>query len=112
MTEKTDHDIPFACSLSTGEVAEREGAWRRFLGTSVLAHQRVPGGLRLVVSPGAGSDLSALIDLEQKCCPWIAFDVNGESVTMTAQGEGEEILVQMFSWKSPADAADPAALPR
>lgn len=112
MTEKTDHDIPIACSLSTGEVAEREGAWRRFLGTSVLAEERVPGGLRLVVSPGAGSELSALVDLEQTCCPWIAFEVNGESVMMTAHGEGEEILVQMFSWKSPADPPDPAVLPR
>jgi hypothetical protein len=111
MTKDTVPEIPIACALSAGQSAEREGAWRKLLGTSPQARERVPGGLRLVVRPGAGPELNALVDLERNCCPWIAFIVSGESVTMTAQGRGEEVLVEMFSLTGPASTAD-RSIPR
>jgi len=46
-------DIPIACTLSAGELADREAAWRTLLDSSLLARERVPGGLRLVVRPDA-----------------------------------------------------------
>jgi len=97
MNKNSAGDNPIACALSTGDLAKREEAWRRLLATSVLAQERVPGGLRLIVGAGAGEELNALIDAERICCSWITFAVDGESVTMTAPGDGEEVLVHMFS---------------
>jgi hypothetical protein len=82
--------------LSAAELATRKGAWHSLLDNFLLARERVAGGLRLTVRPEAGPQLRALVDLERNCCPWIAFAVSGESVTMTAQGDGEDVLVQMF----------------
>jgi hypothetical protein len=38
-----------------------------------------------------------LVDLERECCAWIRFEVSSQSaVTLTAEGDGEAILAQMF----------------
>jgi hypothetical protein len=37
-----------------------------------------------------------LVDLERECCAWIDYDVAGSVVTMTAAGEGEAVLAEMF----------------
>ena len=97
MKKNSARDIPIACSLSPGDLAKQEKAWRTFIGSSLLTRERVTGGLRLNVRPGEGPHLNALVEMERICCPWITFAVKGESVTMTAQGDGEDVLVQMFS---------------
>jgi hypothetical protein len=91
------HEIPIACSLSAADLAERQRLWRELLDTSLLGRESIPGGLRLTVRPGAGPQLHALIDLERDCCPWIRFKVNGDSATMTAVGDGEDAIRQMFT---------------
>jgi hypothetical protein len=90
-------ETPIACSLSSDDLADRQLAWQQLLRTSLLARQRVPGGLRLIVRTAAVPDLRKLIDLERNCCPWITFAAKGDSVTLTAAGDGEEVLLQMFS---------------
>jgi hypothetical protein len=97
MNKRNHDDVPIACSLTAANLAERQRLWRELLDTSLLARESVPGGLRLTVRPGAGSQLHALIDLERDCCPWITFAMSGESVTMTAVGDGEEALRYMFT---------------
>jgi hypothetical protein len=97
MKKRNLDEIPIACSLSAADLAERQRLWRELLDTSLLGRESIPGGLRLTVRPGAGPPLQALIDLERDCCPWIRFALNGESVTMTAVGDGEEALRQMFT---------------
>jgi hypothetical protein len=96
MTDEDVHDIPIACMLSATDLADRQRAWRNLLGTSLVTRERVPGGVRLTVNPDVAPQLSALIDLERSCCPWITFALKGPSVTMTAHGDGEEVLSQMF----------------
>ena len=96
MTKKRAPGTPIACMLSAGDLAKRARTWRSLLDNALLARERVAGGLRLTVRPEVGPQLSALVDLERNCCPWITFEVNGESVTMTAHGEGEKVLIQMF----------------
>ena len=97
MNKSNVDEIPIACSLSATDLAERQRLWDALLKTSLLAREPIPGGLRLTVRPGSGPQLHALIDLERDCCPWIRFAMNGESVTMTAAGDGEEALRQMFT---------------
>jgi hypothetical protein len=88
---------PIACTLSSSELNDREGAWKKLLGSGLVERDLVPGGIRLRPSTGAATALIDLIDLERECCPWIQFDVgDGSVVTMTAEGDGEAVLAGMF----------------
>lgn len=88
---------PIACTLSASDLKDREGAWKKLMGSGLVHREIVPGGLRLTAAPGAAAALIELIDLERECCAWIDFEVTkGSVVTMTAQGEGEAVLAGMF----------------
>jgi hypothetical protein len=92
-----DDPTPIVCTLSAKELEDRELAWQKLLGSGLVARSRVPGGIRLTAEQGAATALRQLIDLERECCPWIKFDVSSQSsVTLTAGGEGEAVLLQMF----------------
>jgi hypothetical protein len=88
---------PIACTLTASDLKDREGAWRKLLGSGLVQRDLVPGGIRLRAAPGAAASLIELIDLERECCAWINFEVSdGSVVTLTAEGEGEAILAGMF----------------
>jgi hypothetical protein len=88
---------PIACTLSASELKDREGAWKKVLGSGLVQRHLVPGGIRLHAAPGAAAALIELIDLERECCAWIHFEVSdGSAVTMTAEGDGEAVLAGMF----------------
>jgi len=92
-----DEDAPIACTLSAAELKDREGAWRKLMGSGLVQRERVPGGIRLSPAPGAADALIDLIDLERDCCAWIHFEVDDRSiVTLTAGGGGEAVLAEMF----------------
>jgi hypothetical protein len=88
---------PIACTLSAADLADREGAWRKLMSSGLVERDVVPGGIRLSPAPGAALALIELIDLERECCAWIRFDVgDGAIVTLTADGDGEAVLAEMF----------------
>jgi hypothetical protein len=88
---------PIACTLSASELKDREGAWRKLLGSGLVQRDLVPGGIRLSPAPGAAMALTDLIDLERDCCAWINFEVaEGSVVTLTAEGDGAAVLAGMF----------------
>ena len=88
---------PIACTLSAADLRDREGAWKKLMGSGLVERERVPGGIRLSAAPGAAAALIQLIDLERECCAWINFDVRDESVvTLTAEGHGEAVIAEMF----------------
>lgn len=88
---------PIACTLSAADLEDREGAWRKLMGSGLVQRDVVPGGIRLSPAPGAAASLIELIDLERDCCAWIHFDVTeGSVVTLTADGDGEAVLAGMF----------------
>jgi hypothetical protein len=90
-------ETPIACTLSASELWDREGAWKKVMGTGLVQRDLVPGGIRLIPAPGAAAALIALIDLERECCAWIHFEVSDESVvTLTAEGDGEAVLAGTF----------------
>ena len=94
---QVDDPTPIACTLSAEELEDRELAWQKLLGSGLVARSRVAGGIRLTAEQGAAAALMQLIDLERECCPWIKFDVSSRSaVTLTAEGDGEVVLLQMF----------------
>jgi hypothetical protein len=88
---------PIACTLSPADLEDREGAWRKLMSSGLVERDVVPGGIRLRPAPGAAIALIDLIDLERECCAWIRFDVSDHSVvTLTAEGDGEAVLAEMF----------------
>jgi hypothetical protein len=91
-----DTPADIACTLSAADLRDREGAWKKLLGSGLVDREVVPGGIRLSPAPGAAAALIELIDLERECCAWIDFDVRGSVVTLTATGDGEAVLAGMF----------------
>ncbi len=86
------------CTLDATDLADRERAWKKLLGSGLVHRERVPGGVRLTAGEGAAAALRQLIDLERECCAWIDYDYDSgdRAVTLTAQGAGEQVLAGMF----------------
>jgi len=87
---------PIACTLTATELKDRGKAWLKLWASGLLSRRRVGGGIRLHADPGAEKALMDLIDLERECCAWIDYAVEGSSVTLTAEGDGEAVLAGMF----------------
>jgi hypothetical protein len=88
---------PIACTLSPEDLQDREGAWIKLMGSGLVRRDPVPGGIQLSADPGAAHALLELVELERECCAWIQFDVrDGAVVTITAEGDGEAVLTEMF----------------
>ncbi|HET6309704.1 MAG TPA: hypothetical protein VFH00_01725 [Candidatus Nitrosotalea sp.] len=85
-----------ACTLSADDLKDVQAAWQKLFRASLISRDLVPGGLRLTVHPGAETALRQLIDIEVDCCRWITFELDGPSVTMTAEGNGEEAIRGMW----------------
>lgn len=84
------------CTLDATDLADRERAWKKLLGSGLVHRERVPGGIRLTADVGAAVALRQLVDLERECCAWIDYDIGDHAVTLTAQGAGEQVLAGMF----------------
>ncbi len=88
---------PIVCTLSARELNDREGAWKKLIGSGLVQGDLVPGGIRLRPTPGAAAALIELVDLERACCAWIHFEISaGSTVTLTAEGDGEAAVAGMF----------------
>jgi hypothetical protein len=85
------------CTLTSADLEDVGGAWQKLFRTSLLARDLVPGGLRLSFSPDGEGVLRQLIEIERDCCRWITFVVEGPSVTLTAEGEGEAAIRTMWT---------------
>jgi hypothetical protein len=86
-----------ACALSADDLKDVGAAWQKLFRTSLISRDLVPGGLRLAVHPGAEAALKQLIDIETECCRWITFELDGPSVAMTAEGDGEQVIRAMWA---------------
>jgi hypothetical protein len=88
---------PIVCTLSAADLENREGSWRKLMSSGLIERDVVPGGIRLTPASGAAAALIDLVDLERECCAWIHFEVSDRSVvTLTAEGDGEAVLAEMF----------------
>lgn len=98
---------PIACTLTESDLRDRGRAWEKLLGSGLVDRDRVPGGIRLHSARGTTDSLIQLIDLERECCAWIDFEVTQDPATgeanavLTAEGEGEAVLANMFALASP-----------
>jgi len=86
-----------ACTLTPDDLQEVGDAWQKLFRLSLVSREEVPGGLRLEVHPGSAGALRSLIDIERECCQWITFELDGPVVTMTAAGDGESAIREMWN---------------
>jgi hypothetical protein len=84
------------CALSKDELSDTRSAWQKLFRTALMLREEIPGGLRLVVSDASAEALRQLIEIERNCCHWINFELDGPSVSMTAEGAGATALRQMW----------------
>ena len=94
-TYRATSDI-VACSLSPAELEETGEAWQKMFRLSLVSRAEVPGGLRLVFHPGSAGALRQLVDIERECCPWITFELDGATLTLTSQGAGASAIREMW----------------
>ena len=88
------------CTLSADELRDTGAAWQKLFHTALLLREEIPGGIRLVVNDGSAEALRQLVDIERECCQWITFELDGPSVSLTAEGAGESAIKEMWLPKS------------
>jgi hypothetical protein len=84
------------CTLTTDELKDTRAAWQKLFRTALLLREEIPGGLRLVVNEGSSDALRRLVDIERDCCRWITFELDGPTVSLTANGVGTFALRAMW----------------
>jgi hypothetical protein len=84
------------CTLSRDELSDTRSAWQKLFRTALMLREEIPGGLRLVVNDASAEALRQLIDIERDCCRWINFELDGPTVSMTAEGAGAAALRAMW----------------
>ena len=85
-----------ACTLSPEELRDTGSAWQKLFRTALLERAEVPGGLRLVVNDASAEALRRLVEIERDCCRWITFELNGPTVSLTAEGAGVTAIGSMW----------------
>lgn len=96
-----DANLPLvACSLDAGEQPARLAAWRELAGRAT-SRREFPNGLRYTFPAELGDRLAGLVAAEQRCCPFLEFEVARSdrevAVTVTAEGSGVDALRFIFA---------------
>lgn len=70
-----DEDLPIACDLTPGELAERRDGLLPGLVARANATERVAGGYRFRFDPANGllAEIAAVVDAERRCCRFLRF---------------------------------------
>jgi hypothetical protein len=82
--------------LSKDELKDTRSAWQKLFRTALLVREEIPGGISLVVNDGSAEALRQLIDIERDCCRWITFELDGPTVSLTAEGAGAAAIREMW----------------
>ena len=85
-----------ACTLTPDEHQQVSSAWQALFRRALIVREAVAGGIRLTFAPDAENELRRLIEIEAECCSWVTFALDGSSVTMTADGIGEQAVREMW----------------
>jgi hypothetical protein len=94
----TENRRPVICTLTAADQRDRGKAWDLLLEGGQVHRERIIGGVRLKPAPGAAARLLELVELERECCAWIDIEIAPDStVTLTAPGEGQAVLAEMFA---------------
>ena len=81
---------PLACSLTGGEMADRQAELRAIFSGRVTDAVRHGSALRLELrdSPGLGERLARVVELERACCPFLDLAVERDAGRLLVRIEG------------------------
>jgi hypothetical protein len=95
-----DDDVPIACTLDGGAMADRLDEWQQVL-AHVTARTELDGGVRLELD--GDTDVAAVAQVaaaEQACCRFFDFalviDRRGVALEVHAPPDGQPVLTALF----------------
>ena len=85
--------MEITCRLNGDDLARQGERWR------ALGYRRelTADGLRLTFERPDEAELRALVTVENECCGWARWTVDGETVVVRSSGYGIETLYGMFA---------------
>ena len=94
-------DVPIACSLDAGALADRVVEWRALIATSVVSVEVEPTAVHLALEPSDAALVKAvgLAQREKQCCPFfdVTVDVGVQERTLSLSvPEGAEEAMTTF----------------
>ena len=85
-------ELPVACCLSAGELAEREREIRALFADSLRDSRREPNRLDLSFAEGSSRRIEALAEAERRCCAFLSFTATASSLAIEAPEGAEDTL--------------------
>jgi hypothetical protein len=85
--------MKIACTLTKTDLARQGARWRALL---QIAREEAPGGLRITFPAGSEAELHELVAVENECCAWADWRVDGTTLVVTSTGDGVSVLHGMF----------------
>jgi hypothetical protein len=85
--------MEITCTLTNADLARQRGRWQ------ALGYTRevIADGLRLSFERADEAELRELVAIENDCCAWAQWRVEGGDVVVTSTGHGIEVLHAMFT---------------
>jgi anti-sigma-K factor RskA len=101
MTADPCAEVPIACGLDAGSLADRVEEWRALVATSVVAVEAEPTSVRLVLDPSPAALVAAveLAQREKQCCAFfdIAVEIGAQERTLSLRvPDGAEEAMATF----------------
>jgi hypothetical protein len=90
--------MEITCTLTRAELGRRRERWQALRPRRELTAD----GLRLRFDGADEAELRELAALENDCCAWAQWRVDGGDVVVTSTGHGVEVLHTMFGATDPA----------
>ncbi len=100
-----DLNLPIACSLTDSEFRERRNNVLRKVGQSVLEVKEIENGYtyRFPSNDDSFTEITNLVRLERKCCPFLQFRITVESgngdiwLELTGAQGTKDFLASLFN---------------
>lgn len=85
--------MKIACTLTSADLAAQAARWRAL---TRVAREETPAGLRIEFAPGSDAELQELVAVENECCSWAQWRVEGSTLVVSSTGDGVAVLRSMF----------------
>jgi hypothetical protein len=101
MTAVPGAEVPIACSLEVGALADRIDEWRALVASSVVSVVAEPTVVHLALAPSDAALVAAvgLAQREKQCCPFfgVAVDIGADHRTLSLRvPDGAEEAMAAF----------------
>ena len=101
-----DKEIPIACSLTNDELYERRKNVLDKIAASLIDSEELPDGFRyrFSIDDSILQNLTTVINLERKCCPFLNFNLRLEAgsdfatLDLTGGQGAKEAIKELFDW--------------